>query len=80
MLRNQNNIDKGIAGATITFERGDIIDSCPKLTNIMGMVNASALDVITRDSFMLKYSGNPENIFLKNHWEYKIQRVAKNDK
>lgn len=80
MLKNQKSIDKGIAGATITFEKGDIMDSCPKLTNIIGIVNASALEVIINDSLILKNSGIFENIFLKNPWEYKIPRVAKNER
>ena len=68
MLKNQNSIDKGMAGATKTFERGDIMDICPKLTNIIGIVNTSALNVITKESFIESVSGILLKIFLKKSW------------
>lgn len=57
MLIIPKSITKGIKGVTNKFVIGDIIDSCPKLVIVIGIVNTKALKVKTSASLTEKVFG-----------------------
>jgi len=77
MLKNPNNIAKGIIHQTSIFVTGAKRVNCQKLKIIIGRVVVKADKVKTKLSLIAKKLGKKKNIFSQNFWKYKSPKTAK---